>query len=231
MATVISREQLEKQLLDALAWNLGDSELRGEISRSFREQLQQALEAHRKALEAAHKHGDLKETRAELKLNRENLLDAIERYGMSDALQARFEKAEADLREIDAVLTSPAEEPQDIASEQEIEEFLKQKMTQIASVLASNPERAKREVQNRISALYFEPVTLPSGPGFKVTGDLRLFLTPEDVKLNTCLKMTSDLYMFAVVPIKAEIPGTIPSSGRPRLVAKRVIADEAVLAA
>jgi site-specific DNA recombinase len=213
-ATVISRPQLEKQLLDAFARNLADSGLRGEISRSFREQLKQALDAHRTSRrQAAQKHGDLNQARAALEAKRENLIDAIEQYGMSGALQARLDKVEASLREIALLLTAPAEEPREIVSEQEIEAFLEQKMTQIASVLASDPERAKLEVQNRVSALYFEPIDTPSGPGFRVAGDLRLFLTPEDVKVGTPFQMSADLYKSAAVPIETVIIGTAKRRG------------------
>jgi hypothetical protein len=231
-ATVISRPQLEKQLLDALAQNLGHSGLRGEIARRFREQLQQALDAYRTSRrKAADQHGDLNQARAALETKRENLIDAIEQYGMSGALQARLDKVESSLREIAMLLTAPAEKPQEIISEQEIEAFLEQKMREIASVLASDPGRAKLEVQNRVSALYFEPIDMPSGPGFRVTGDLRLFLTPEDVKVGNPFQATSDLYKFAVVPINAEIPGIIPGSSRTRPVRQPVIAEEAALTA
>lgn len=220
MATIIPRKDLEKQLLDALARNLGDESLRGEIARRFREELKRALDAHQASIRnAANKHGDLTKARADLEARRDNLYDAIERGGMSDDpnLKDRLAKIKASISEIDQLLAAPADGPQEIVSDEEIESFFEKQMTQIANVLASDPERAKREVQNRVSALYFQPIETPAGPGFQVTGDLRLFSVPEVAKLIHRAPATSELCNSGVLPIKAVVVGTAKKRGIPVL--------------
>lgn len=192
--TVIPLPQLEKQLLGAIAENLSDPELRREIRRSFHQQVHKAIAEHRGAArKAAEKYANIDEAEAELNAKRENLLDAIEQYGMSDALKGRLDKVQSALGEIASLRSAPVEDQQEIASEEDIEAFLKKSMAQIAAVLAREPELAKREIQNRVSELRFEPIDLATGPGFRVTGDLRLFSPSDDVKLNNRLTRRQNL--------------------------------------
>ena len=48
-----------------------------------------------------------------------------------------------------------------VASEEDLNELLTRKLADIASVLRSDPERAKQEMQNRIDDFWIEPVQSP----------------------------------------------------------------------
>ncbi|QNI31997.1 hypothetical protein H7849_23785 [Alloacidobacterium dinghuense] len=141
---------------------------------------------------------------------RDNLIAAIAQGAKFQAISDRLATTVEELQAITVKLEQPLAPPPKVASEEDLNEFLARKLTDIASVLRSDPEQAKQEVQNRIDELWLEPIETEEGPAYRVTGDLRLLATMEDRKVNSFLKTLAHHSHEWTMPVPVVIPGRLP---------------------
>ena len=128
----------------------------------------------------------MEEVRPDLERQQANLIDAITQYGLTAPFRKRLEAIDRELDRVgELLLTSSASFKSDVTME-ELDNFLDSKLSDIASVLKSDPIRAKQEAQNRIKELWMQPIDTPHGPAFRVTGDM-LLVSPKEVMLNSSL--------------------------------------------
>lgn len=184
----VSQALLEDELLFALALNLESSEVRTVIVQQFQRQMQEAIHAYEARLRNQDAIDELKARHQALSDENSNLAKAVAKGADFEAISGLLAANSNELKIIKAKLEQPAAPPPKVASEEDLNEFLTRKLADIASVIKSNPERAKQEVQNRIEELWLEQVETDAGPAYKVTGDLSLFATPEDRMVDCFLK-------------------------------------------
>ena len=83
-----------------------------------------------------------------------------------------------------------------------IRDFLERKTIEIATILASDPVRAKEEVRKRVSKLRLEPIETAEGKAYRITGDIRLFSSPDEgVMVSPSLSKSTHLYSSWTLPI------------------------------
>lgn len=207
----VSQLTLEAQLISAMVANLEDPALRNLLVLEFRRQLQEAIDAHEARLRDRDGLDALKARQQVLLQERDNLLNAIASGAKYAFIQERLDATVTELNSIKATLEQPQAPPPKLISERQVDQFLAHKMGDIASVLRSEPEVAKLEVQNRVEELWLEPIETDDGPAYRVTGDLRLFAVLEDRKVDTSLKTLVHLSPCFTVPFSVVVPGRIPA--------------------
>lgn len=186
----VSQSLLEGRLIAAMAANLEDPALRKLLTQEFRKQLQEAINAHEAKIRDQEGTDALLSRKEVLVQKRAKMLKAVQDGAPYAFVRDGVDANEAELQSINDALARPSGPPPKLLSEKEVDEFLARKMRDIASVFLSDPELAKQEVQKRIDELWLEPIDTEEGPAYKVTGDLRLFATPEDRMVNSSLKIS-----------------------------------------
>ncbi len=201
---VIQQRVLQEQLLGALARNLTDLAIWSKLAVEFEVRVRDAVKKHADAAKRSTKTpADFDKLIADVEVRIAHLEDAIEKLGISDRLQARYKLAEKeldDLKREKAIVVEPVPVAEVTASE--IRDFLGRKMTEIAAILASDSVQAKEEVRKRISKLRLEPVETEEGKAYRITGDIRLFSSPEEgVMVSPSLSKSAQLYSSWTLPI------------------------------
>jgi site-specific DNA recombinase len=227
---VIQQRILEQELLKALAGNLTRPAIWAELAAEFEKRVHEAVKEHAQAVkQSTRTPADFDRCIAEVEARIANLLDAIEKNGMSDRLQARYKLAEKELEDLQrekSILVEPPLAPN--LTEADIREFLERKMTEIADVLASDPVRAKAEIQKRVSKLRLEPTETPEGKAYRVTGDLRLFCPGnEEVMVNPSGSRWIHHYSTWSMPIAETIFCPAQSRRKTRIKGNAVLAEAA----
>ena len=201
---VIQQRVLEEELLNALGRNLTSAAIWTELASDFEMRVREAVEEHAEALKRSTKTpADFDRCIAEVEARIAHLEDAIEKLGMSDRLQARYKLAEKeleDLKEEKAILVEPVPVAEVTASE--IRDFLERKTIELATILASDPVRAKEEVRKRVFKLRLEPIETEKGKAYRITGDIRLFSSSDEgVMVSPSLSKSTHLYSSWTMPI------------------------------
>lgn len=200
----VSQPLLEEQLIAAMATNLESPAVRKLIVQEFRRQMQDAVDAYEAKLCNQDAIDDLVKRQQTLIAQRDNLVDAVAGGATYGAIRDRLAATEEELEAIKVKLEQPSGPPPKVASEEDLDEFLARKLADTASVLRSDPVRAKQEVQSRIDDLWLEPIDGDDGPAYRVTGDLRLFASPEDRKVDSFLKKY--VHLSTSIPISTTVP-------------------------
>jgi hypothetical protein len=146
----ISQRDLQNQLLEYLAVNLGTPDLKERIESEFTKQLNAAC-TERKRLAKLHELDPQSFERKRAELNRliSNVLDTAIAFGPSPELTARHQGLQQQLAALEPPPV-PATALENYTQEQ-IQDFLSKKMADLGGVLGGDPELAKREMQKRIS--------------------------------------------------------------------------------
>lgn len=203
---MITRKRLESELIGALARNLSSPELRATVEEEFQRQLRVAIDDQsRRAKQIAGQEDDLKGKLAHLRKHEENVANAIAEHAGSSVLYAKLDSLKAQITSIEALLATAVTEPDVMPAPGVIQEFLDQKLSSLAEVIAGDPTFARQEIHNRVTRLALTPVETATHVAFQVTGDLRLF-APGDVKLGTSSSTSAEHYKIAL-PICHVIPG------------------------
>lgn len=208
----ISRKRLEQQLISALSANLLDGRLEEQRTREFCAQLNARIEIEEKrARETVSNGSQLKQERAALQVQADNLVDAIAKHGFSSLLSGQLSTVEARLAEVDRLLATKPSPKMAAFTEEQIREFLRKECKDFCEVLVGDPEAAKREIQKRVKKLVLTPKNTPNGPVLEVSGDVGLFQT-EGVMVNNLLDETVQHYTQPASLGTADgYPATAPS--------------------
>ena len=211
----INKLALESQLLAYIGENLTSSEFQNRISSEFAEQLDAAIIERAKALKLfGSGSAEAEKKRAELKRQIANAVDTAIAFGPSPELTDRHTKLQQQL----AALQPPpvTHLPQENYTVEQIHNFITTKLADLASVLSSDPELAKREMQKRITKLVLSPIrTSEGGKFYGVSGDLRLFGDSDEVMLGPSGTKSAKHYAFRTLPIETRIKTRLPK-GRPQ---------------
>jgi DNA invertase Pin-like site-specific DNA recombinase len=197
----VSQTVLEDRLLSAMAANLEDPSLRAFLVQEFRRQLLETIDAIEAKLRDQAGIDALRSRQIELLQQRKNLLKAIGDGARYASVQDVLDPIEQELDSIHGELERPVTSPPRLMSEEEVDEFLAGKMSDLAAVLRGEPEIAKQEIQDRVNELWLEPIDTKEGPAYRVTGDLRLFATPEGRKVDSSMKISAHHSTSPTVPI------------------------------
>lgn len=205
---VIQQRVLEEQLLKALGRNLTSPAIWTELASDFEISVREAIKEHAEAVKRSTKTpADYDRCIAEVEARIVRVEDAIEKLGLSDRWQTRYQLAQKELEDLKrekAIVVEPVPVAEVNASE--IREFLGRKMTEIADVLASDPIRAKKEIQKRVTKLRLCPIETEEGKAYRVTGDISLFSSgDEGVMVAPSLSKSVHLYSSWTMPISATI--------------------------
>jgi site-specific DNA recombinase len=200
----ISRRSLESQLLAYLANALKSPELEDNLANEFTRQLKAECAKRTKlAEEHAMNPGDIERRRATLSKQITNLLDTAQQFGPSAELKVRYDGLK---RELDSLKPPPPVGNTSVSfTPKQISEFLNKKLNDLASVLAGDPELAKREIQKRLTKLLLTPIETLEGRGYEVSGDLRLFSGPDDVMLDQFPHKLDQHYTESSMPIRVRL--------------------------
>jgi hypothetical protein len=172
----ILRRVLETELLRALSQNVRDEALREHLSSQFKVQLAAALkDKAKKAERAATSVKSLLGKQDHLRLQVENLLDALAATKGSSLVYGRLNAIEAQIKDIDTLLASKMGVKVAPPSADELRQFLDRKLGDLEELIAKNPEVAKQRILKHVGKLTMEPMYLPEGPTYEVNGDVRLF--------------------------------------------------------
>jgi hypothetical protein len=200
----INRSTFESQLLAYLGENLKTPALKTRIVNEFSKQLKAAIAERAKAAKLLRDDsGEIERKRVELRRQITNAIDTAVAFGPTPELTARHEKLKQEL----AALQPPPviRLPHESYTPNQISDFLETKLLDLGSVLAADPQLAKREMQKRITKLVLTPVETPEGSFYDVSGDLRLFGDLDGVMVHSFMYRSDDHYAFCTLPISIRL--------------------------
>jgi site-specific DNA recombinase len=203
-------KRLEPQLISAIAKNLLDPRLEQQLICDFSKQLKARIELEeRLASEAVSTSPKLQAERSELEKQANHLVDAIAQHGCSSFLSAELARVESRLVEVDRLLTVKPTLKRPTFTDDEIREFLQKECRDFAELLTSDPETARREIQNRIKKLTLTPKQTPHGTMLEVSGDVGLLRT-GDVLVESPLEGIAQHYIAGSIPIAILLDPSVP---------------------
>jgi hypothetical protein len=203
----IPLELLERQFVSVLSEKLQSEDLREELIQALLENLQDGKNKRLAAQDATiQERRDLEQARETLTIQIRNLACAIRECGSSRALLAELTEAEAADERINTRLASVSEPPSRDITEEEIRAFLNQNASSIKEILLGTPETVKHNFQKRITSIILTPTSDERGPVYRVSGDIGLLSSPEDVLQSNQVELIALQYTipisFDVVPYR-----------------------------
>ena len=90
--------------------------------------------------------------------------------------------------------------PTQLATDDQIREFLRQESKDFCDALTGDPEFARLEIQKRIKKLVLTPKETPEGAILEVSGDVALLRT-GDVLVESPIHRTSEQYITTSMPL------------------------------
>ncbi len=200
----IGQRRLQIELLSYLATNLSAPEFKARIEKAFHKQLAaEVAEQARLAKTKEHSPEEYERKRGELKRQLDNILNSFQMVGPTSELKERHDALQAQL----ALLVPPSMKTT-AAREftcDEISTFLSRKLGDLASVLSSDLELAKHEVQQRITSLVLTPFEENGKRWYEISGDLRLFAREEDVMVKPFSPKLIQHYKDLSLPISLKL--------------------------
>jgi hypothetical protein len=208
--TTILRSRLEHQLIDAIAKNLSDPRLEQERIQEFRKQLDArlALEEQLAAREVSSRP-KLEAERSEMEKKASNLVDAISQHGFSPFLSAQLAQTESRLAEIEKALRAKPAAKLPAFTDEQIRAFLRKESQTFCELLKGDPERARQEIQKRITRLVMTPKETPNGAVLEVSGDIEL-LRSDSVLEESPLDGTAQQYALPRIVITVVLDPSLP---------------------
>jgi hypothetical protein len=197
--------RLQSALLAHLADNLSSPDLQQVITAEFNNQLKVTYEERQKLQRLSTDTAEsVERKRAELRRQIENAVQSLVMVGPSPALINLHQRLEQDLRALKPPSAEETDERQ--YTEEEVAEFLNQKLQDLRGVLAAEPELAKREMKHRIDKLILTPVETPEGRFYEISGDLRLLGAPESGVLDGSVHKLAQYSNFCLFPVSLRLP-------------------------
>ncbi|NYF79027.1 hypothetical protein [Granulicella arctica] len=170
------RDRLEAQLLDGLSnRTLRPIAVAFALER-FQEALQRRLnELRDQADRAANGVVALQAKWQEMKMQVDNVTEAIATIGHSPSLLSKLATIEAEIGRLDDRLAE-MNQPRDLSlSLDELREFLCQQAAEVSRLLHCDVEIARQTLGKHIEQLVLTPTETPDGPLLEVSGDVELF--------------------------------------------------------
>ncbi len=156
--------------------------LRDDLIQMVFEQIQsvknERLEAEASAEQQRKNLGTSRSTQAR---HKDNLIKAVRESG---GLKSLYEELELVARSIERIDEKLAELNRPLLREvtlEEVREFVNRQMDTLEELLLGSAEALKMDFQKRIEKIVVTPDTDERGKFFRITGDLDLFVAPEDV--------------------------------------------------
>ncbi|WP_158821766.1 recombinase family protein [Granulicella sp. S156] len=175
-SVLMRRDRLEAQLLDGLSNRTLHPVAVAFALERFQEALQRRLNQIRdQADSAANGVAALQAKRQDLKMQVNNVTEAIATIGHSPSLLSKLAMIEAEIGRLDDRLAE-MNEPRDLSlSLDELREFLCQQAAEVDRLLHGDVEIARQTLGKHIEQLILTPTEAPDGPLLEVSGDVELF--------------------------------------------------------
>src|SRR5262249_4959023 len=123
-----------------------------------------------------------------------NLVDAISQHGFSPFLSAQLAQTESRFAEIEKALRAKPAAKLPAFTDEQIRAFLRKESQAFCELLKGDPERARQEIQKRITRLVMTPKETHNDAVLEVSGDIELLRT-ENVLQESPLERTSQQYI------------------------------------
>lgn len=181
--STISQELLEREFIYALSQKLRDESLRDGLVQMVFEQIQSAKNARLEVeLSAEQRRKDLEISRATQARHKENLVKAVRESGGMKALYEELELVARSIERIDESLAELNRPSLPEVTLEEVSEFVNGQMSKLEQLLLGSAESLKMDFQKRIEKIVVTPDVDDRGQFFRITGDVDLFIAPEDVE-------------------------------------------------
>lgn len=178
----ISQELLEREFIRALSEKLRDDSLRDDLIQMVFEQIQSAKNIRSEEESSAEQQRkELETTRATQARHKDNLVKAVRETGGMKTLYEELELVARSIERIDEKLAKLKLPPSPEVTLKEVSEFVNGQMATLEQLLHGSAEALKMDFQKRIASIVVTPDADERGQFFRITGDVDLFVAPEDV--------------------------------------------------
>lgn len=200
----ISQKSLEREFVHALGQRLRDDSLRDELIRMVFEHVKSAKYARLEAESSVgQRRKELETSRATQVRHRDNLVKAVRESGGQKYLYEELELVKRSLERIDEKLAELNRPPLPDVTLEEVKEFVNGQMAALEQLLFDSAETLKMDFQKRIEKIVVTPDADERGQFFRITGDVELFVAPEDVM------QTNPVDLFGLhykIPVSCAVP-------------------------
>jgi site-specific DNA recombinase len=180
--STISQELIEREFTYALSEKLRDDSLRNDLIQMVFEQVQTAKNTRlEEELSAEQRRKDLETSRATQVRHKENLVKAVRESGGMKTLYEELELVARSIERIDEKLAELNRPPLPEVTLEGVREFVNGQMATLEQLLLGSAEALKMDFQQRIEKIVITPDADERGQFFRITGDVDLFVAPEDV--------------------------------------------------
>jgi site-specific DNA recombinase len=196
----ISQELLEREFIHALSEKLRDDSLRNDLIQMVFEQIQSAKNTRlEEEWSAEQGRKDLEASRATQARHKENLVKAVRESGGMKTLYEELELVARSIERIDEKLAELNRPPLPEVTLEGVREFVNGQMATLEQLLLGSPEALKMDFQQRIEKIVVTPDADERGQFFRITGDVDLFVAPEDVVQTNQVDLIGLHYKIPVV--------------------------------